>query len=77
MILVAIVFASSAFLRQSILHRMQSAGAGTEGDVGAFRIFRQRLGAVPDARAAVDAFLAVEHRHATFTERDGLAAAPN
>ena len=36
---------------------------------------RQRLHAVPDARAIVDAFLTVEHRHATITGRDGLAGA--
>jgi hypothetical protein len=31
--------------------------------------------AVPNAGTALDAFLAVEIRHATITERDGLAAA--
>jgi hypothetical protein len=54
---------------------VQAAGAGVEGDVGAFRIVRQWLRAVPNAGTAVDAFLAVEIRHATITERDGLAAA--
>jgi hypothetical protein len=39
---------------------MQAAGAGVEGDVHAFWIFRVGLRAVPQARAAVDAFLAVE-----------------
>ena len=42
----------------SILRRMQSAGAGAEGDVHAFGIFRVRLRAIPEARATVDAFLA-------------------
>src|ERR1700690_2752407 len=58
-----------------ILRRVQAAGAGAEGDVGAVRIVRQRLRAVPDTRTAMDAFLAVEIRHASITERDGLAAA--
>jgi len=53
---------------------MQAAGAGAEGDVGAFRIVRQWLRAVPQAYAAVDAFLAVERWHAVLTGRYGLAA---
>jgi hypothetical protein len=61
--------------RMSVLRRVQPAGAGAEGDVGAFRVVRQWLRTVPDARAIVDAFLTVEHRHATITERDGLAGA--
>ena len=54
---------------------MQSAGAGAEGDVHALGIFRVGLRAVPQARAAVDAFLAVEGRHAGVAGSNRLAAA--
>src|ERR1019366_1463386 len=60
---------------QSILRRVQAAGAGAEGDVHALGIFRVRPRAVPQARAAVDALLAVKGRHAGFAGINGLAAA--
>ena len=52
---------------------MQAARAGAEGHGHALRIFRRGGRAVPQAGAAVDAFLAVEIRHAVFAGRDGLA----
>ena|ERR1035437_1156696 len=66
---------SAATVHILVLRRVQSAGAGAEGDVHAFGIFRVRLRAVPQARAAVDAFLAVESRHAGFAGINRLAAA--
>src|SRR5450759_1594863 len=59
----------------SVLRRMQAASAGAEGDVRLFQVAGNRRGAVPQTRAAVDAFLAVERRHATITERNGLTGA--
>lgn len=58
---------------RSILRRVQAARAGAEGHGHALRIFRRGRGAVPQARAAVNAFLAVKIRHAVFAGRDGLA----
>lgn len=52
---------------------MQAARARAEGDNRAFRAFRRGGGTVPQARATVNAFLAVEIRHAIFTGRDGRA----
>ena len=52
---------------------MQSARAGTERDVHSFRVIGYRLRAVPVTGAAVDAFLAVEGRHAAYPGGNGLA----
>ena len=60
----------------SVLRRMQAASAGAEGDVRLFQVAGNRRGAVPQTRAAVDAFLAVEIRHTVVPQCDGLAAAP-
>ena len=59
----------------SILRRVQTARAGAEGDVHVLGIFRIGLRTVPQARAAVDTFLAVECRHAGFAGVNRLAAA--
>lgn len=58
-----VIFISDAVVEWLILRRMQSARASAEGDGHALRVFRRGGGAIPQARAAVDAFLAVEIRH--------------
>src|ERR1035438_3132426 len=54
---------------------MQAAGAGTERDVHALGISRDRLRAVPVTRPAVNAFLAVEVRDAARGRGNCLAGA--
>ena len=55
------------------LRRVQSAPSSAERHGHAFRVFRRGERAVPQACAAVNAFLAVEIRYAVFSGRDGLA----
>ena len=51
---------------------MEAAGGGAEFDDRALGVFGVWRGAIPDARAAVNAFLAVENRDAARAGRDGL-----
>jgi hypothetical protein len=60
-------------MTQSIFRRVEAAGAGLEADEGVFGVVRMGFGAVPQAGAAVDAFLAVEDGAAVFAGGDGLA----
>src|SRR4051794_461241 len=54
---------------------MQPPGSRVEADVAMLRIVLQRDSTVPDAGAAVDAFLTVENRHTSWTRRDRLPRA--
>lgn len=53
---------------------MQAAGGGTEFKDGAPGVFGVRRGTIPNASAAVNAFLAVKDREAIRTGCDRLAA---
>ena len=68
-----VIFISDVVVEWLILRRVQAARSGAEGDGHALRVFRRGGGAVPQACAAVNAFIAVEIRHAVFAGCDGLA----
>ena len=51
----------------SVFRRVQAAGAGAEFDVGVLAV--GRLGAVPEAGAAVDALFALEGGQAVGAQR--------
>ena len=54
--------------------RVKPAGTGAEIDVGEITTFFARIGAIPEASGAMNAFFAVEKRNATVgIGRNGLA----
>src|ERR1035437_3495027 len=61
--------------RPLVLRRMQTAGAGAEGDVHALGVLGDGLRAIPVAGATVDTFLPVERRHTAHAGSNGLAGA--